>query len=65
VAASGAGFAPAIIAGRLDDAVLALAERDHVEAAQTWAQVCTTLKDMAPRWRPAGGGGIGFGVVVS
>lgn len=47
VATSAAAFAPAIIADRLDEALLALAERDHVGAARAWAQVRTTLKDMA------------------
>jgi uncharacterized protein (TIGR02677 family) len=47
VATSAAAFAPAIIAERLDEAVAALATRDHGRAAQAWAQVRTTLKDMA------------------
>ena len=47
VATSAAAFAPAVIADRLDDTLLALAERDHTGAAQAWAQVRTTLKDMA------------------
>ncbi len=47
VATSAAAFAPAVIADRLDDTLLALAERDHTSAAQAWAQVRTTLKDMA------------------
>src|SRR5260370_13489806 len=47
VATSAAAFAPAVIADLLDATVLALAERDHVCAAQAWAQVRTTLKDMA------------------
>lgn len=47
VATSAAAFAPAIIAERLDEAVAALAARDHARAAQAWAQVRTTLKDMA------------------
>jgi uncharacterized protein (TIGR02677 family) len=47
VATSAAAFAPAVIADRLDDTLLALAERDHQGAAQGWAQVRTTLKDMA------------------
>jgi len=47
VATSAAAFAPAIIAERLDEAVAALAEKDHAGAAQAWAQVRTTLKDMA------------------
>jgi uncharacterized protein (TIGR02677 family) len=47
VATSAAAFAPAIIAERLDETVAALAARDHVRAAQAWAQVRTTLKDMA------------------
>jgi len=36
-----------VIADRLDDTLVALAERDHVGAARAWAQVRTTLKDMA------------------
>jgi len=47
VATSAAAFAPAIIAERLDETVTALANRDHARAAQAWAQVRTTLKDMA------------------
>jgi uncharacterized protein (TIGR02677 family) len=47
VATSAAAFAPAIIAERLDETVAALAARDHAQAAQAWAQVRTTLKDMA------------------
>lgn len=47
VATSAAAFAPAIIAERLDETVAALANRDHARAAQAWAQVRTTLKDMA------------------
>lgn len=47
VATSAAAFAPAIIAERLDETVAALAARDYVRAAQAWAQVRTTLKDMA------------------
>src|SRR6266487_2276896 len=47
VATSAAAFAPAIIADRLDDTLLALAERDLLSAARAWAQVRTTLKDMA------------------
>ncbi len=47
VATSAAAFAPAVIADRLDETVLALADRDHVGAARAWAQVRTTLKDMA------------------
>jgi uncharacterized protein (TIGR02677 family) len=47
VATSAAAFAPAIIAERLDEAVAALAARDYVRAAQAWAQVQTTLRDMA------------------
>jgi uncharacterized protein (TIGR02677 family) len=47
VATSAAAFAPAIIAERLDETVTALAARDHARAAQAWAQVRTTLKDMA------------------
>ncbi len=47
VATSAAAFAPAVIADRLDETLLALAERDHAAAALAWAQVRTTLKDMA------------------
>jgi uncharacterized protein (TIGR02677 family) len=47
VATSAAAFAPAIIADRLDETLIALAERNHVGAARAWAQVRTTLKDMA------------------
>src|SRR6266568_1726719 len=47
VATSAAAFAPAIIADRLDETLLALADRDHTSAARAWAQVRTTLKDMA------------------
>ena len=47
VATSAAAFAPAIIADRLDETLLALAEEDHVGAARAWAQVRTTLRDMA------------------
>ena len=47
VATSAAAFAPAIIADRLDDTVGAIEQRDHARAAQAWAQVRTTLKDMA------------------
>lgn len=47
VATSAAAFAPAVIADRLDETLAALAERDHVKAARAWAQVSTTLKDMA------------------
>jgi uncharacterized protein (TIGR02677 family) len=47
VATSAAAFAPAVIADRLDETLLALAERDHLGAARAWAQVRTTLKDMA------------------
>jgi uncharacterized protein (TIGR02677 family) len=47
VATSAAAFAPAIIAERLDETIEALATRDHARAAQAWAQVRTTLKDMA------------------
>lgn len=47
VATSAAAFAPAVIADRLHETLLALAERDHVGAARAWAQVRTTLKDMA------------------
>ncbi len=47
VATSAAAFAPAVIADRLDDTLLALTEHDHVAAARAWAQVRTTLKDMA------------------
>src|SRR5258708_28666130 len=47
VSTSAAAFAPAIIAERLDDTIGAIAERDHVGSARAWAQVRTTLKDMA------------------
>jgi uncharacterized protein (TIGR02677 family) len=47
VATSAAAFAPAIIAERLDETIDALADHDHARAAQAWAQVRTTLKDMA------------------
>jgi uncharacterized protein (TIGR02677 family) len=47
VATSAAAYAPAIIADRLDETIDALAEHDHAKAAQAWAQVRTTLKDMA------------------
>jgi uncharacterized protein (TIGR02677 family) len=47
VATSAAAFAPAIIAERVEEAVAALEARDHARAAQAWAQVRTTLKDMA------------------
>jgi hypothetical protein len=47
VTTSATAFAPAMIADRLDDTLLALAEGEHQEAAQAWTQVQTTLKDMA------------------
>ncbi|MFD0576071.1 DUF2397 domain-containing protein [Dactylosporangium darangshiense] len=47
VATSAAAFAPAVIADRLDEMLLALADADHLLAAQAWAQVRTTLADMA------------------
>src|SRR5712691_8852734 len=47
VATSAAAFAPAIIADRLDETIGALGISDHARAAQAWAQVRTTLKDMA------------------
>ena len=47
VATSAAAFAPAIIAERLDETIEALTDHDHARAAQAWAQVRTTLKDMA------------------
>ncbi len=47
VATSAAAFAPAVIADRLEETLLALAEREHAAAARAWAQVRTTLKDMA------------------
>jgi uncharacterized protein (TIGR02677 family) len=47
VATSAAAFAPAVIADRLDDTLLALADDDHAQAARAWAQVRTTLRDMA------------------
>jgi hypothetical protein len=47
VSTSAAAFAPAIIAERLDDTIRAIRQRDLSRAAQAWAQVRTTLKDMA------------------
>ena len=47
IATSAAAFAPAVIADRLDETLLALGETDHHRAAQAWAQVRTTLSDMA------------------
>lgn len=47
VATSAAAFAPAVIADRLDDMLGALADHDSNRAARAWAQVRTTLKDMA------------------
>lgn len=47
VSTSAAAFAPAIIAERLDDTIGAIGQRDPGQAAQSWAQVRTTLKDMA------------------
>jgi len=47
VATSAAAFAPAIIADRLDETIGTLGNRDHARAAHAWAQVRTTLKDMA------------------
>lgn len=47
VSTSAAAFAPAIIAERLDDTIGAIGQRDLGQAAQSWAQVRTTLKDMA------------------
>lgn len=47
VSTSAAAFAPAIIAERLDDTIGAIGQRDLSQAAQAWAQVRTTLKDMA------------------
>ena len=47
VSTSAAAFAPAIIAQRLDDTIDAIGQRDLGHAAQSWAQVRTTLKDMA------------------
>ena len=47
VSTSAAAFAPAIIAERLDDTIDAIGQRDLGQAAQAWAQVRTTLKDMA------------------
>ena len=47
VSTSAAAFAPAIIAERLDDTIGAIRQRDLSRAAQAWAQVRTTLKDMA------------------
>jgi hypothetical protein len=47
VSTSAAAFAPAIIAERLGDTIDAIGQRDLGQAAQAWAQVRTTLKDMA------------------
>jgi len=47
VSTSAAAFAPAIIATRLDEVLISLGHRDHETAAQSWAQVRTTLRDMA------------------
>lgn len=47
VSTSAAAFAPAIIAQRLDDTIDAIGRREPGQAAQAWAQVRTTLKDMA------------------
>jgi Protein of unknown function (DUF2397)/SbcC/RAD50-like, Walker B motif len=47
VSTSAAAFAPAIIAERLDETIDAIGQRDLAQAAQAWAQVRTTLKDMA------------------
>jgi uncharacterized protein (TIGR02677 family) len=47
VATSAAAFAPAVIADRLDDMLLALVDGDPLRAGQSWAQVRTTLSDMA------------------
>jgi hypothetical protein len=47
VSTSAAAFAPAIIAERLDETIDAIGQRDLGQAAQAWAQVRTTLKDMA------------------
>jgi uncharacterized protein (TIGR02677 family) len=47
IATSAAAFAPAVIADRLDETLLALGDADHHRAAQEWAQVRTTLSDMA------------------
>lgn len=47
VATSAAAFAPAVIADRLDEMLLAVVGEDHIQAAQSWAQVRTTLADMA------------------
>ncbi len=47
IATSAAAFAPAVIADRLDETLLALGDSDHPGAAQAWAQVRTTLSDMA------------------
>lgn len=47
VSTSAAAFAPAIIAERLDETIRAIRQRDLSRAAQAWAQVLTTLKDMA------------------
>lgn len=47
VATSAAAFAPAVIADRLDDALRCVLDQDYQAAATAWAQVRTTLKDMA------------------
>lgn len=47
VSTSAAAFAPAIIAERLDDTIAAIEGHELSQAAQAWAQVRTTLKDMA------------------
>lgn len=47
VATSAAAFAPAVIADRLDETLLGIADGDYLLAARSWAQVRTTLTDMA------------------
>lgn len=47
VATSAAAFAPAVIAQRLEEMLQNVLDGDHQEAAQSWAQVRTTLTDMA------------------
>lgn len=47
VATSAAAFAPAVIADRLDETLLAIADGEYLLAARSWAQVRTTLNDMA------------------
>ncbi len=60
VATSAAAFAPAVIADRLDEMLLALVDENYIRAAQSWAQVRTTISDpsqtvpfSSPGWRRA------------